>query len=204
MLNCSSTCVSAVIRIVYIYQIFYTTYDITWVAGSAWLWTGVEATLGVICASIPALKVFFQKFLTATQLGNTLSNSFSSIRNRTRRNGTSNNSNIDKSTRRSATLNLTGKSHFTKSSTQRNSKSLADPDLELGTIAVTCEVEVASAYDDSESRSPQHLNSLTGPNINSKSKMPAQKSRAINHYETPWLDERSAPSSPESGKKSKS
>jgi hypothetical protein len=38
------------------------TYDVTWVAWSGWVWTTLEAQLGVICASAPSLKVFFAQY----------------------------------------------------------------------------------------------------------------------------------------------
>jgi hypothetical protein len=46
------------------------TYDITWYAYYGWIWTALEATLGVICASAPALKLFFNRYFT-TSLGRT-------------------------------------------------------------------------------------------------------------------------------------
>jgi hypothetical protein len=40
------------------------TYDITWYAYYGWIWTALEADLGVICASAPALKVFFKRYFS--------------------------------------------------------------------------------------------------------------------------------------------
>lgn len=39
-------------------------YDITWVAYYGWIWTALEADLAVICASAPALKVFFRRYFS--------------------------------------------------------------------------------------------------------------------------------------------
>jgi hypothetical protein len=41
------------------------TYDITWAAYSGWVWTTLEAQLAVICASAPALKVFFNQYFSS-------------------------------------------------------------------------------------------------------------------------------------------
>jgi hypothetical protein len=39
------------------------TYDVTWYAYYGWIWTVLEADLGLICASAPALRVFFRHSL---------------------------------------------------------------------------------------------------------------------------------------------
>ena len=39
------------------------TYDATWYAYYGWIWTVLEADLGLICASAPALRVFFRHSL---------------------------------------------------------------------------------------------------------------------------------------------
>lgn len=39
-----------------------TAYDITWYAYYGWIWTALEADLAVICASAPALKIFFRRY----------------------------------------------------------------------------------------------------------------------------------------------
>lgn len=45
------------------WQIFFETYDVTWVAGNNWLWSMLELHIGAICANAPALKVFFKNVL---------------------------------------------------------------------------------------------------------------------------------------------
>ncbi|KAH7067848.1 hypothetical protein FB567DRAFT_411952, partial [Paraphoma chrysanthemicola] len=55
------TCVCGIMRTYYAIYIYYGTYDITWYAFYAWIWTALEANLGVICASAPALKVFLRR-----------------------------------------------------------------------------------------------------------------------------------------------
>lgn len=45
------------------YRIFFTTYDVTWLASEMWLWTLLELHIGSMCANTPALKVFFGTML---------------------------------------------------------------------------------------------------------------------------------------------
>lgn len=46
-------------RAYYATSVYYTTYDITWYAWYGWVWTALEAQLGVMCACAPALKRYF-------------------------------------------------------------------------------------------------------------------------------------------------
>lgn len=39
------------------------TYDVTWYAYYGWIWTVIEVDLGVVCASAPALRIFFRHWL---------------------------------------------------------------------------------------------------------------------------------------------
>lgn len=50
-------CIVGIIRIYYITNLYYHTYDVTWVAYHVFGATAVELLLAVICASAPALKV---------------------------------------------------------------------------------------------------------------------------------------------------
>ncbi|KAL1649610.1 hypothetical protein SLS58_001667 [Diplodia intermedia] len=59
-------CFCGIMRIVYIYEIYYTTYDTTWAATTVWSWTLVETHFAVICASAPALKLFVRRYLQST------------------------------------------------------------------------------------------------------------------------------------------
>lgn len=52
-----------IMRTYYAIYVYYYTYDITWIAYYGWIWTALEADLGVICACAPALKVFFRRYL---------------------------------------------------------------------------------------------------------------------------------------------
>ncbi|KAF1831661.1 hypothetical protein BDW02DRAFT_504756 [Decorospora gaudefroyi] len=56
------TCVCGILRTYYATYLYYFTYDITWTAYYGWVWTTLEAQLAVICASAPALKVFFRRY----------------------------------------------------------------------------------------------------------------------------------------------
>lgn len=49
-------------------NIFFNTYDVTWATEPAWAWTAVEAHLAIICASAPALKVFFKQYLSVSSI----------------------------------------------------------------------------------------------------------------------------------------
>lgn len=42
------------------------TYDVTWYGYYGWIWTTIESNLGVICASVPALRVYFRHRLDST------------------------------------------------------------------------------------------------------------------------------------------
>jgi hypothetical protein len=44
------------------------TYDITWYAYYGWIWTALEADFGMICASAPALKVFFKRYFSVSSV----------------------------------------------------------------------------------------------------------------------------------------
>jgi hypothetical protein len=45
------------------YVLFYKTYDVTWQLWEVWNWTLLELHIGVICANVPALKVFVTRYL---------------------------------------------------------------------------------------------------------------------------------------------
>jgi hypothetical protein len=43
-------------RTYWVHFVVYETYDVTWEGFNVWIWTAVEANLGVICGCIPALR----------------------------------------------------------------------------------------------------------------------------------------------------
>ncbi|KAF2642029.1 hypothetical protein P280DRAFT_290946 [Massarina eburnea CBS 473.64] len=63
------TCVCGVMRTYFAIYVYYATYDTTWYAYYGWIWTSVEADLGVVCASAPALKFFFCRYFQINRTG---------------------------------------------------------------------------------------------------------------------------------------
>lgn len=53
-------------RLVWLYIVYYTTYDLTWTTNYIFSWTLVETHFSIVCASAPALNVFFRRILQAT------------------------------------------------------------------------------------------------------------------------------------------
>lgn len=53
-------CVVGIVRIVYIVRLYFLTYDVTWEAYHVYGATAFELLLATICASAPALKIFFR------------------------------------------------------------------------------------------------------------------------------------------------
>jgi len=49
--------IASIMRTYWIYHVVYQTYDVTWEGFDLWIWTAVEANLGVICGCVPSLKV---------------------------------------------------------------------------------------------------------------------------------------------------
>jgi hypothetical protein len=66
MLTKCSTSICGIMRTYYAIYLYYFTYDITWIAYYGWIWTTLEADLAVICASAPALKIFFKRYFNST------------------------------------------------------------------------------------------------------------------------------------------
>lgn len=62
----NSLCVTGILRMVYIFPLYNSTYDIPWHASPVWTWTAVEAHMAIVCASAPALKLFFRKVLAVS------------------------------------------------------------------------------------------------------------------------------------------
>jgi len=63
-------CVIGVLRIVSTAPIYYTTYDMTWAVYPAWIWFAVESNVSVMCASAPALKIYFKEVLSVSSAVN--------------------------------------------------------------------------------------------------------------------------------------
>ncbi|EEQ27909.1 conserved hypothetical protein [Microsporum canis CBS 113480] len=63
MLVACVACVAGCVKSYYMYQTLVGTYDVTWEGYKVWVWTDIEVNLAVICASIPVLRPFAQKYL---------------------------------------------------------------------------------------------------------------------------------------------
>ncbi|GME23723.1 Integral membrane protein [Neofusicoccum parvum] len=61
-------CFCGIMRVAYMYIIYYKTYDTTWEAFPVWSWTLVETHFAIMCASAPALKLFFRRMLAPTSI----------------------------------------------------------------------------------------------------------------------------------------
>jgi hypothetical protein len=61
-------CICGVLRIVLVIPIYTETYDMTWGSYKAWIFYAIECHLAVICASGPALKIFFKHTLKISSL----------------------------------------------------------------------------------------------------------------------------------------
>jgi hypothetical protein len=60
-----------VLRITETIPIYTESYDMTWGSYRGWIWFAIESHLAVICASAPALKIFFKHTLKVSSLLNT-------------------------------------------------------------------------------------------------------------------------------------
>jgi hypothetical protein len=47
-------------------RLYTSTYDLTWESQPVWILTGFEVNLAIVCASAPALKVYFQRYVNLT------------------------------------------------------------------------------------------------------------------------------------------
>jgi hypothetical protein len=63
LLTAHSLCIVGIIRIFCTKSIYFDTYDVTWDSQPMWVWTSVELHGAVVCASAPALKLFFERYL---------------------------------------------------------------------------------------------------------------------------------------------
>ncbi|TID24545.1 hypothetical protein E6O75_ATG02910 [Venturia nashicola] len=115
-------CITGILRVIYITNIFFHTYDTTWATEPVWVWTAVEAHLAIVCASAPALKVFFKQYLNVSSITG-------SWRDASRL----------RSFFRKGYEEKAGLATFGTSST-------AAGDIELGKIKVVCEVDIDTEH----------------------------------------------------------
>jgi hypothetical protein len=136
-----SLCITGALRIYFIWRIYFATYDVTWAAQDAWVWTVVETHLAIICASAPALKVFFKQYFSVSALTGPLTGSWSRTRRRTGATSEKTNQSISPGGTYGHASRAAG---LSRKSTLATKGSVTEiPDIELGGIAVTREVEVA-------------------------------------------------------------
>ncbi|KFY21591.1 hypothetical protein V493_07275 [Pseudogymnoascus sp. VKM F-4281 (FW-2241)] len=55
--------ICGIIRSVLVHQLFYESFDVTWLSHDIWVWTYVEINLLVICSAIPPLRVLFKRLV---------------------------------------------------------------------------------------------------------------------------------------------
>jgi len=195
-----SLCITGVLRIYYIWKVYYDTYDVTWAAQDAWVWTSVEAHLAIICASAPALKVFLRQYFQTSGVTGSFGNSWSRSRRRLssyarRKAGRSTNHSDDAKTGLSTEATAKGSHNGSKMDASRKGTLT---DIELGGINVTHDVEVASTYDDRPWTRSSHFKSPQPVQPHSQLHGSDEKSRAAYHAmttsETPWLNDASSAS----------
>jgi hypothetical protein len=86
------SCICAILRYDFLFKTFYRTYDAPWTVAWAWFWTGLEVHIATICASAPALKVFFKRYLniatSVSEIGGTSGSNWGHKRTATGNSGT--------------------------------------------------------------------------------------------------------------------
>ncbi|KAF2492281.1 hypothetical protein BU16DRAFT_467793 [Lophium mytilinum] len=75
------TTICGAMRIYYVHFVYFETYDISWECLPGWLWSCIEVDLAVICASAPALKVFFRRYLNMSSRSGRSGHSMGYIQN---------------------------------------------------------------------------------------------------------------------------
>lgn len=157
-------CITGVLRIYYIHKIFYETYDTTWAAEDVWIWTMVEAHLAIICASAPAIKVFFKAYFTG---------SFTGSLSRTWR---------QRSYQRKGYAGQEDSAYGTRSTTFADG---AHKDVELGAINITSVVDV----DSSSMKSVDGADKSSDTSLTEEIKMkgPSMHVMRPSNHSAPWL-----------------
>lgn len=77
-----SVCIAGAVRIAYLAAVFNPSSDYTWTGTDLWIITAAELDLGIVCASVPALKAFFARFFPRLLHRPTISKSVRSISSR--------------------------------------------------------------------------------------------------------------------------
>ncbi|KAF2417516.1 hypothetical protein EJ08DRAFT_80639 [Tothia fuscella] len=191
-------CITGVLRIYYIYNIFYNTYDITWYCQDVWAWTAVEAHVAIMCASAPALKVFFKQYMTFPLIPSSIARTFRSSSYQ-RKGYTESRSKISTQNSKSSKgqFSFGGKnSKKSKSDSGTESSTIKTAvldskgttvDIELGGIEVAREVNV-----DSEVRLRTD-ESFLDQSDGSQDALQQAHIRALRNIDAPWLDHTNPP-----------
>ena len=77
-----SVCIAGAVRIAYLAAVFNPSSDYTWTGTDLWIITAAELDLGIVCASVPALKAFLARFFPRLLHRATISKSIRSISSR--------------------------------------------------------------------------------------------------------------------------
>ncbi|KAG0137442.1 hypothetical protein HOY82DRAFT_477493 [Tuber indicum] len=75
-------CIAGAVRIAFLAAVFDLSSDYTWTGTDLWIITAAELDLGIICASVPALKAFLAQFFPRLLHRPTISKSVQSISSR--------------------------------------------------------------------------------------------------------------------------
>lgn len=55
--------IAGILRSIYLYRIFHSTYDVTWVGYLQWIWTVLENDLALIASCLPSLRPYLTHYL---------------------------------------------------------------------------------------------------------------------------------------------
>ncbi|EON65935.1 hypothetical protein W97_05177 [Coniosporium apollinis CBS 100218] len=135
-------CVAGILRLYYVYHYFYLTGDGTWTAHDIWIWAVVESHMAIVCASAPALKVFFKKILNASGLGSHLSGSLKRARGHSRSKGYGGNTSPSQNTKDDPSIGYNASASRGGSNEMPRLKNSWTRDVELANIKVAREVDV--------------------------------------------------------------
>ena len=180
------------------FKIFYRTYDVTWHAYPAWLWIVIESHFGVICASVPALKIFFTKYFDVSQITRSLGSSWQLQSDKSDQNK------MPQDEKSKQNFFVVDTTNIDSTYQPSNDTYNADTDFEIelgniGGIAVTRAWDAESAYD-SDRKHPgpalsSHSSQLPLKREGGGPQSPEKKCKA---EDGTWLEDNSNPSTPSS------
>jgi hypothetical protein len=194
------TCLCAILRIYYIYVLFYRSYDVTWWAGPAYMTSAFESSLGIICACMPSLKFYFRKFFDSdSAINGSFPSSLPSFVSRSMAGKASHERNG--STNTIAQLNEYSSEGSFSETKLRKMPVYGYRDAELGAISVTQELDIESVYNEPYMAEPKIFwaRETSIPHALSFTDRPLREYLADNaRVPESWLDEDSCPPTPTS------